>query len=275
MEETKGQNIKVPPINKKSLIIIWIACILGFIAIIPYSYTLSGMSLTSSDVFSTGMLVSAIVNILLFGLLIWTGLYVARRVKLGTPILDGLVNKEPIGDKIRGMLIPAILIGAIGAGIIILLDRFVFGPPLEAELKLLGLNLPESLNPPAWQGFLASFYGGINEEVLLRLFVMTLIGAIGAAVFKKMDQTLPSGIFWVANILAAVLFGLGHLPTTAAIGLPMDLLVISRAIVLNGLLGIGFGWLYWKYGLECAMLGHFSADIVLHVLIPLIAPLLV
>ena len=202
-------------------------------------------------------------------------MYVARRVKLGTPILDGLVKKEDVGEKVRAMLLPAILVGVIGAGIIILLDSFVFGPPLEAELKLLGLNLPESINPPAWQGFLASFYGGINEEVLLRLFVLTLIGAIGAAVFKKMDQTLPTGIFWVANILAAVLFGLGHLPTTAAIGLPMDLLVITRAIVLNGLLGIGFGWLYWKYGLESAMVAHFSADIVLHVLIPLIAPLLV
>jgi hypothetical protein len=43
---------------------------------------------------------------------------------------------------------------------------------------------------------------------------------------------------------------------------------------LNGLLGVGFGWLYWKYGLESAMLGHFSADIVLHVLPPLLATLI-
>ena len=179
-------------------------------------------------------------------------------------------KKEVVADKVRAMLLPAILIGVIGAGVIILLDSYVFGPPLEAEMQLLGVSLPESINPPAWQGFLASFYGGINEEVLLRLFALTLIGAIGAAVFKKMDQKLPAGIFWVANILAAVLFGLGHLPTTSAIGLPMDFLVVTRSIVLNGLLGIGFGWLYWKYGLESAMLSHFSADIVLHVLMPLL-----
>jgi hypothetical protein len=265
----------IPPINKKVFFLLWGLCLIGFLAIIPYSYSLNGMRLTANDLFSTGMLVSSAQNILLFGLLIWTGLYVARRVKLGTPILDGLVKKEALGDKVRVMLAPAILIGAIGAGVIILLDSYIFGPPLQAELQLLGVSLPESINPPAWQGLLASFYGGINEEVLLRLFVMTLIGAIGAAVFKKMDQKLPVGIFWVANILAAVLFGLGHLPTTAAIGLPMDFLVITRAIVLNGLLGIGFGWLYWKYGLESAMLSHFTADIVLHVLMPLIAVWLV
>ena len=274
MTTSENSTVKVPPINKKSFLILWVLCILGFLAIIPYSYSLSGMPLSTSDLTSTGFLFSSAQNILLFGLFIWTGLYVARRVNLGTPILDGLVKKEPVGDKVRVMLAPAILIGAVSAVIIILLDSYIFGPPLQAELKLLGLNLPESVNPPAWQGFLASFYGGINEEILLRLFVMTLIGAIGAAVFKKMDQKLPAGIFWVANILAAILFGLGHLPTTAAIGLPMDLLVITRAIALNGLLGIGFGWLYWKYGLESAMLGHFTADIVLHVLAPIASGLL-
>jgi membrane protease YdiL (CAAX protease family) len=73
-------------------------------------------------------------------------------------------------------------------------------------------------------------------------------------------------VFWVANILAAILFGLGHLPTTAAL-VPLTSLVIARAVVLNGLLGIVWGWLYWKRGLEAAMISHFSADLVLHVLL--------
>jgi len=108
---------------------------------------------------------------------------------------------------------------------------------------------------------------------MLRLFVMTLIAGLIALAARKMDQKLPVGIFWAANILAAVLFGLGHLPATKAIGLPLDFLVVTRAIVLNGLLGVGFGWLYWKHGLESAMLGHFTADIVLHVIWPIIVSL--
>jgi len=47
--------------------------------------------------------------------------------------------------------------------------------------------------------------------------------------------------------------------------------VVTRAIVLNGLAGIVWGWLYWKSGLEAAMVSHFSADIVLHVIWPLLA----
>jgi membrane protease YdiL (CAAX protease family) len=77
-------------------------------------------------------------------------------------------------------------------------------------------------------------------------------------------------VLWIAIVVVAVAFGLAHLPATAAIGLPIDTLVASRAIVLNGIGGVAFGWLYWRYGLESAMVGHFSADIVLHVLLVLV-----
>ena len=115
-----------------------------------------------------------------------------------------------------------------------------------------------------WQGFLASFYGGINEEVLLRLFLMTLLAWLGKFVSHTADGRPTAGVLWVANILAAVMFGLGHLPATAAV-MTITPLVVLRAIVLNGLLGIGFGYFYTKYGLESAILSHFSADIILHV----------
>jgi len=42
---------------------------------------------------------------------------------------------------------------------------------------------------------------------------------------------------------------------------------------LNGLGGLAFGWLYWKQRLESVMMAHFSADIVLHVITPLVATL--
>ena len=50
-------------------------------------------------------------------------------------------------------------------------------------------------------------------------------------------------------------------------------LVITRALVLNGLGGLAFGWLCCKQGLGSAMITHFSADIVVHVITPLVATL--
>ena len=42
---------------------------------------------------------------------------------------------------------------------------------------------------------------------------------------------------------------------------------------MNDLAGLAFGWLYWKRGLESAMLAHFSADMTVHVIAPLVATL--
>jgi len=74
-------------------------------------------------------------------------------------------------------------------------------------------------------------------------------------------------VFYIVSFLVAVAFGLAHLPATAAVGLSLNALVVSRAIVLNGLGGIVFGWLYWRRGLESAMVCHFTADVVLHVIL--------
>jgi membrane protease YdiL (CAAX protease family) len=43
---------------------------------------------------------------------------------------------------------------------------------------------------------------------------------------------------------------------------------VLRAIVLNGIGGLVFGWLYWKKGLEYAIAAHFIADIVLLAILP-------
>jgi membrane protease YdiL (CAAX protease family) len=71
-------------------------------------------------------------------------------------------------------------------------------------------------------------------------------------------------VFWTANIATAVLFGLGHLPATAALA-PLSVALVVRAVVLNGTAGLVFGALYGRYGLEWAMTSHFGVDVVVHV----------
>jgi membrane protease YdiL (CAAX protease family) len=65
-------------------------------------------------------------------------------------------------------------------------------------------------------------------------------------------------------VLVAVLFGLGHLPATSAIT-PLTTMLVLRAVVLNGIAGIAFGYLYWRHGLEAAMIGHMGAHLVLQI----------
>lgn len=259
-------------INWKVFFILWIAAVLATIAVLPYALELQSSTLSALNLpvpLPVLIAIQTVQSAVLFAIMIFAGMFFASRVGLGTPILDSATRGEPLADKIRAILPLSIILGVIGTLIVLGLEIFIFQPGMLKELgdTANALNLQTS-QPAAWKGLLASFYGGIAEEIQLRLLVMSFFVWLGHFVSKTIDGKPTAAVIWTANILAAVLFGLGHLPTTAML-VPLTPLVVTRAVVLNGLLGIGFGWLYWKRGLEAAMISHFSADIVLHVLLAL------
>jgi membrane protease YdiL (CAAX protease family) len=260
------------PFPWKSFFILWIASIFGTIAVIPYSLALQSGALQGLDLplpLPALIAIQILQSVLLFGVLTALGLLLANRIGLGFPILEAQLRGEPIGDKVRAILPVSIAVGVIASLLIIALEVTVFQPALLREIgdTADALNL-QAAQPAAWKGFLASFYGGIVEEILLRLFLMSLLAWFGSFLSKTTEGKPTNLVFWIANILAAIIFGIAHLPATATL-VPLTSLVVTRAIVLNGLAGIAFGYLYWKRGLEAAMLAHFSADIVLHVLLAL------
>ena len=259
-------------INWKIFFILWIAGILSVIAILPYVLSLQSNVLQNLELpipLPLVITLQVVQSAILFAIAIFGGLFFAGRVGLGMPILDSLTRGESVADKVRTILPLSILLGVFSTLVLLGLEFFYFQPAMMKELgeTATALNLQTS-QPAAWKGLLASFYGGIAEEILLRLFVMSLLVWLGHFLSKTSDGKPTGGVFWAANILAAVLFGLGHLPATALL-VPMTPLIIFRAILLNGLIGVACGWLYWKRGLESAMITHFSADLILHVLLAL------
>jgi membrane protease YdiL (CAAX protease family) len=259
-------------INWKVFFILWIASILATLALLPYLFELQSGSLAQLNLsipLPVLIALQIVQNAILFAIIIFAGMFLASRVGLGIPILDSVSRGESIADKLRAILPSSIILGVIGTLIVLGLEFFYFQPAIMKELgdTASALNL-QNAQPAAWKGFLASFYGGIAEEIQLRLLVMSFFVWLGRFISRTIEGKPTAAVVWIANILAAILFGLGHLPTTALL-VPLTPLVITRAVVLNGLLGIAFGWLYWKRGLESAMISHFSADIVLHVLLAL------
>lgn len=255
--------------NWKVFFVLWIGAIVGVVAIVPYSLALQAATLARlSSPIPLWVLIPIQVaqNAVLLAVATGAGLFLAYRIGLGAPILERLLDHEPVGDRLKAILLPSIVLGILASLVVIGLDAFVFGPALRAELGGLTANVNASIAKPApWQGFLASFYGGIDEEILMRLFLLSLIAFGGRLLSRNAGGQPALWVLWTANILVAVIFGLGHLPATANL-VPITPLVVLRAIVLNGLAGLVFGYLYFTRGLESAMLSHFSADIVLHVL---------
>lgn len=208
--------------------------------------------------------VMALASLLQSGVLLagatFFGLLAAGRLGLGLPVLQAALQGQPLTGLIGVRLLVAVIAGVGGTLGLILLERFVFLPRVSKALT--GSDTRISL----WKRFLAGFYGGIAEEILLRLFMMSGLAWLISLVWKDATAAL-----WLANVLAAVLFGLGHLPATRAIT-PLTPMVVIRALALNGLLGIVLGYLYMRYGLETAMFAHFTADVVIHVIYPQVAP---
>lgn len=208
------------------------------------------------------MALQALQALVLIGAMAWLGLRMGHRVGLGSPVLRAWLITRTAPEWARLRPATSALLG-LGAGLAVvalapLADRWL--PPMAHPPAHLGAQVS------AVNGALASFYGGIAEELQLRLFLMTLL----VWAVARLRKALPgAGVYWAAILVAALLFGAGHLPTAAHVwGLTPG--VVVRTLLLNGVAGIVFGWLYWRRGLEMAMLGHFCADLVLHVATPLI-----
>lgn len=263
------------PFFSRSALVLWIAAVLGAACVLPYVNALTPDAFSAASA-KLGVPVFVIVAIFLgqsavmLGLMTYGGLWAARRLGLGAPLLDAWLTRgaaAPSADR-RGAL-TAVVAGVAAGLALIALDVGVFLPMSPGVGRLVHQS-----QPPPLIGFLASFEGGITEEVELRLFLLSFL-ALGLryVVTRGKGGTLSAGVFWSANLVGAVLFGLGHLPVTAQL-VRLTPLIVARAIILNCIVGVVAGALYRRRGIEMAMLCHFSADLVLHVALPPLIPLL-
>lgn len=203
-------------------------------------------------------LVQSLQALLLLGLLAFCGLRMGHATGLGAPWLQAALAKAPREAQPWWL---AAACGAAAALAVLGLDP-LFAPAMPATLHALPA---QPAGTHALAGFLASFYGGIAEEIQLRLFLVTLI-AWGLSRFS--GGRAANWQLLLAVALAAIAFGAGHLPAAAKVW-PLDAVVVTRTLLLNGIAGLVFGWFYIRHGLESAMLSHFCADLVLHVAAPL------
>ena len=148
-------------------------------------------------------------------------------------------------------LLFAILISIIGGLTLILSDILFFGKYSDVIANSYAVK-------PTLPYLIATVtYGAVIEEVMLRLFMMSLV----AFVLKKLTRKEGVGILVAANIVSALLFAAGHLPATIMM-IGTTPLIIFRCFLLNGGIGLLFGWLYRKYGFRYAMIAHGGCHII-------------
>jgi membrane protease YdiL (CAAX protease family) len=193
----------------------------------------------------------------------------AISVAIGVPLAHRVGLRSLVAEKVRhGAAIwpdlrPHIPL-AFAAGIVFLLVTvgldWIIDPFANAEFIA---EMPDEGDIFS-RLLLGVFYGGIVEELMLRWGFMTLLVWLGWRLFQR-GQGLPKpALVWTAIVLAALLFGIGHLPGLASLVILTPILVI-RTVLLNALGGLIFGWLFWRYNLETAMVSHAAFHIGLFV----------
>lgn len=195
----------------------------------------------------------AVQFLVLYGLLALAGLRLARaRGREPAPLLSGIWADQrpnrlglPAGFAFgTGVLCGVVLLGAMG-----LIHRW------------LPHTLPEVLHPASfWGALLASGTASFGEEILCRLFLLS-------ALLRILPLSGKSTVIAVA--VSSLLFGALHAPAAAYIfgGLHhVPHLFWVWMIVLNAFVGVACATWYLRIGIGGAILVHFGADLVWHVL---------
>lgn len=176
------------------------------------------------------------------------GAWFAPKVALDAPAVRAWAEQRHAWPVLARQL-PA----AATAGLVVGLALVAFAAMIDAELT----GPAATFNLPLVTKLL---YGGIVEELLLRWGVMSLL-VWAAWRLARAGEPVPDWCYWTGVLLAALLFAVGHLPALFLLMAEPPEWLVALVVVANFLPGILFGWLYWRRGLEAAMVAHALAHL--------------
>lgn len=235
----------------------------GLQAIAPVPQPQASMSL--------GLLVLATLarNLVLLVPAAGLGLLVARRIGLGAPYLESWLDGAPRpAEPFSSIVRPALFWAAVTALVAFGVDAiFLYG---------LGVDFPAPeiharIDVAWWRSGLASFWAPFAEEIVDRLFLLSLVAWLGMKLFRVSGEGRARMVaLWGANLATALFFGWYHISNEELFAATVPAIVALRTVLIILPVGLAFGWLYLRRGLEAAILSHFAIDIIVHVVRPLV-----
>lgn len=192
----------------------------------------------------------ALIQPILLGVIaIYGGHRYARKVNLRSLINEKVEQKEPpnLEREVYSLKdsIPFIVVLALGLAILNLGFDFVFQNWLPEMYQ------PNFVVPNISQALSNIFYSGLGQEILLRWGIMTTI----VYVFSSRGQDVNRWAYLVGFVFTAILYGFAQFGTVSG-AIDITPMIIIRLLLLNVLDGMVYGWLYYKFHFEAAVLTH-------------------
>lgn len=181
-------------------------------------------------------------------LMVFLGSFFSRKVNLYAPVISAVCKSNSIFDSIRPQVLPGVISGLMGG--LTMLIYIEIGKSIIPE----EFNIIEKYLSIPWYSKL--LYGGITEEIIMRWGLMSFFVWL---VYRVSNEGIISNnIYMIGIFISSIIFGVSHLPVIFSLPMPVTLDIILYVITGNTIFGILFGYLYWKYGLECSMISHIT-----------------
>ncbi len=202
-------------------------------------------------------LVSLIQPTIFLTIAVAAGCWLAERVGLHAPAAEACAAGEGFVEKLKPQLVPGVIAGLL-SGVAITFSWVAAKPFFSDEFIARAQEFNKFM--PHITRFL---YGGFTEELLLRWGFMTFLVWASSRLFLRGEGT-PKAVFVIAAIVvSALVFGIGHLPIASMLAGGLSVPVVIYVITANSIFGVVAGFLYWKKGLEAAIIAHIFAHVVL------------
>jgi membrane protease YdiL (CAAX protease family) len=238
----------------------------GIVALVGYIYLTTPPSAVPAGLSLPLLAVLSGVNpLLLLAVACLLGAYAAPRAGLHSYAIERTGTGDGIRQRLRQEGRRAAGLGILGGVLIVVLDA-VMMPFVAQDLpqSVIGAPRPTVLDVLAYAP-VRFLYGGITEELMLRFGLMSALAFAGWRISGRRSERPQPVVMWVAIVVSALLFGLGHLPALAQ-SVDLTPALVARTVLLNAVAGFLFGWLYWRHSLEAAMVAHASFHVPLVVL---------
>ncbi len=183
------------------------------------------------------------------------GTALVEAVGLAAPVFQAASSGDPIWPELSAQAGPALLLGLVGVLVFLFTYYAFFRPRLDKDTVQVTEELRGTLS--FWGRI---FYGAIVEEILVRWGLMTLF----LWFLSLITGTLTPLTYWIAILLAGLLFALGHIPGSLAAGAKKTRMFYAATLFLNTWASLIFGWLFWQHGLFAAMLAHALLHLLWH-----------
>lgn len=247
----------------KLFVILWLAGMAGVLSflLIDLSALLASFPLpagTKIPPFTPMLkLLSLMQPAVILSLAVLVGVALASKVGLSSPVAEAVAGGGQLSSAFKPQIIPGI-VGGLAGGVAIVLTALLSKPFLSPEVITRIAEFGKLLPFPT-----RLLYGGITEELLLRWGLMTLLVWAAWRLFQKGQNKPKPGYFVGAIVISSVVFGIGHLPIAFMLLPEATFALTLYVIVANSIFGLIAGYLYWKKGLESAIIAHMVVHVVL------------